>query len=199
MTSAAEFGTWTDGTSDLIYRGSMPYLLDGLPADGPVVDLGGANGLSRLFLPGRQITTVDIDPATGPDVIADALTYRHHSRAETVLIRYLLHYLTDGQVRELFRNLARWHHGGVVVVQFTNETPASKAANSADTANRRWRHPAELLHLLGSLDDWRRGARVNRLDYTVEPDFYASRLGSPGRYPHAETLLGLALERRGTS
>jgi hypothetical protein len=194
--SPSVFGTWPDATSDLIYRGAMPYLLAGLPTDGPVVDLGGANGLSRGFLPGRQITTVDIDPATGPDVVADALTYRHPERAATVLVRYLLHYLTDGQVRALFANLARWHEGAVLVVQFTNDQPREKAANSADTADRRWRHPAELLHLLGNLDGWRRCARVNRLDYTVQPDFYTSRLGAPGRYPHAETLLGLALERR---
>ena len=196
--SPSAFGTWTDAASDLMYRGAMPYLLAGLPTAGPVVDLGGGNGLSRGFLPGRQITTVDIDPATGPDVVADALTYTHPEPAATVLVRYLLHYLTDGQVRRLFANLARWHDGDVVVVQFANEDPSAKAVNSADTTDRRWRHPAELLHLLGNLDGWRRGARVNRLDYTVDPEFYTSRLGVPGRYPHAETLLGLALERRRT-
>lgn len=193
---SAVFGTWTDGTSDLIYRGAMGYILDGLHIGPVVVDLGGANGLSRAFLgDGHQVTTVDIDPAAGADVTADALTYRHPVPADTVLMRYVLHYLPGVAVHGLLAHLARWHAGNVVVVQFANEDPGVKAASSADSPGRTWRTPATLLDLLASAPGWRPGGRVNRLDYTVRPEFYANRLGVPGRVPHPEALLGLELER----
>ena len=191
------FGWWTDGTSDLMYRGAMGYLLDGLPRPGrSVLDLGGANGMSRWYLPGHDITTVDIDPATEPDVVADITTWTPKADAEVVLLRYVLHYLSDEQVRGLFAHLATWHYGPVLVVQFANPRPWQKRANSADAGQRWFRTPAALLTLLRSLPNWIDHGRVNRLTYTVQPEFYANRLGTPGQYAHAEELLGLALEHR---
>ena len=192
------FGTWGDGTSDLMYRGAMGYLLDWLEVGFEVVDLGGANGLSRGFLgPGHHVVTVDLDPSTGPDVVADMMTYRHPVPADTVLLRYVLHYLADVEVERLFAHLATWHDGNVVVVQFANEDTGAKVANSADSASRYWRTPAALLELLGHLDGWRLRAEVNRLDFTVQPGFYAARLGVAGASAHGETLLGLALTLEG--
>jgi len=200
MSAGTGFGTWTDPTSDLMYRGAMPYLLAGLPAGESVVDLGGGSGLSRLWWPRQpvDITTVDSDPDTHPDVLADILTYAHAGVADTVLLRYVLHYLTDWQVRDLFAQIARWHRSNVIVVQFANTRPYEKTENSADSGDRVWRTPGALLRLLGDLPAWVIAPAFNRIDYTVRPDFYASRLGRAGRYPHAETLLGLSLDRRVT-
>ncbi len=190
------FGTWPDGTSDLMYRGAMGYILDGLGVGPVVVDLGGANGLSREFLgEGHQVTTVDHDPTTGPDVTADLMTYRHPAPADTVLLRYVLHYFGSEGIRALFAHLLTWHQGNVVVVQFANDDRQAKMTSSDDRARRAFRTPGEVTELLSTLDGWKLGGRVNRLDYTVQPDFYIARLGVPGVAPHGETLLGLSLER----
>ena len=164
-----------------------------------MADLGGGGGLSRGFLaPSCVVTTVDSDPSTGPDVVADLLTWTPPAAPfDTVLLRYVLHYLSDRQVRALFASMTGWRWSNVLVVQFANQRPEDKAANSADTDDRHWRTPAELVRLLhDDLPAWLAGPRVNRLDYTVHPEFYGSRLGVPGKYPHGETLLGLNLERR---
>lgn len=187
------FGTWTDGTSDLIYRGAMPYILDGLHVGARVLDLGGGNGLSAQYLPpGHDITTLDTDPAKGPDVVADALTYTPTEPFDTVLLRYVLHYLTDRQVRALLEHIATWHEGNVIVIQFYGD-PAAKAANSGDAPDKTFRDWPDLQALL-TAGPWA-AARVNALSYTVHPDFYLHRLGTPGRHPHPESVAGIDLHR----
>lgn len=183
-----------DPVADLIYRGAMGYMLGGIKAGPAVLDLGGGDGMSREFLPGRQVVTVDSDPGAGADVTADITTYTPDTAFDTVLLRYVLHYLPDPVVRHLFRQIADWHWGNVVVIQFANEDTGRKAANSADTPHRFWRTPGQVLSLLRWLPQWRLG-RVNRLDYTVTPEFYAGLLGTAGVSTHSETLLGMVLER----
>lgn len=197
MDQGTRFGTWGDPTSDLMYRGAMPYLLRGLPIGCTVYDLGGANGLSRMFLPdGARVLTVDSDPTKSPDVVADILDWRPHNpdpRA-TVLLRYVLHYLDDGQLSQLMNHLASWHRGNTLLIQFFNEDTRAKIANSPDADTKTFRSWLQTLPLLWPWGPTR-GQLVNSLDYDVTPDFYANRAGTPGRFTHRETLIGASLTK----
>lgn len=189
------FGTWDDPTSRLIYSDAMPALLSGTPRD-KVLDLGGGNGLLREWFP--DVTTVDSDPAKKPDVVADLRTYVPTETFDRVMLRYVLHYLTDAEVIELFGvHLPGWHHGEVTVIQFIAADENSlrrKLANSVNETKffRTLDHLMDLFQLTGRWD-LTRGIGVS---YEVHPDFYRNRLGATRPTGHPETVLGLTLTPR---
>lgn len=182
------FGTWPDPTSRLIYTDALPALLSGVPRDDSVLDLGGANGLSRRYF--SNVTTVDMDPSTSPDVVADIRRYTPATSYDRVLLRYVLHYLPDADVMALADHIAAYHYGPVHVVQFLGT--AAKVAASPDRATRWMRSEPELVELLLA-DSWQVTQRV-ALTYDVHPDFYRYRCGQPGP-SHEETTVSLTLER----
>lgn len=184
------FGTWQDPTSRLMYHDAMPALLSGTPRDELVLDLGGGNGLSREWFP--NVVTVDADPAKEPDVVADLLSYVPPTPVGRVLVRYVLHYLDDDQVRELFQHhLPSWHAGEVTVIQFVNDDLAAKLANSVNET--KFFRTEEHLHQLVTSPSWRVARRI-AVGYDVHPDFYRNRLGHPDPTGHPETVVAYTLE-----
>jgi hypothetical protein len=179
------FGRWPDPTSRLIYHDVMPALLNGIDTRGRVADYGGANGLLKAFVPGA--VSIDIDASKAPDVVADITT--HQGDYDLIVIRYVLHYLTDDQVTGLFRHLASFHRGRILLIQFVNDDKAAKLANSVNET-KVFRTEAELLALLGP---WRVIDR-KRLDYEVTARFYRERLHHPNPTPHQEGVVALRLE-----
>lgn len=187
----AVFGTYPDATSQLIYRDAWPALLSGVPRTDSVLDLGGANGLSRLYFTGT-VTTVDSDPASGADVIADVRDYTPDRAHDRVLVRYVCHYLRDKDVVALLRLVRRYHDGPVHLIQFVGH-PWEKRTASADRDIRWFRTEQHLMQLVTSS-----GYVLQRriaLQYHVEPEFYQNRLGvaAPG---HEETTVSLTLQGR---
>lgn len=180
----ALFGTWSDRTSRLLYHDCMTVLLSQIQVTGPVVDLGGANGLSRQWFP--DVVTVDIDPSKKPDVLADVTTFTN--TRETVFMRYLLHYLSDNDVRRMFANLWNSPARQVIVVQFVNDDIDVKLYNSVGES-KVFRNEVQLCELFPS---WVIKTRTV-IDYEVDPEFYRNRLGHPNPTPHRETILGLEL------
>lgn len=183
------FGTYPDRTSQLIYRDAWPALLSGVPRTDTVLDLGGANGLSRLYF--TDVTTVDSDRTSSADVLADARYYEPRRHFDRVLLRYVLHYMSDLDVQRLLRKVASYHDGPVHVIQFVGRT-AEKAESSADREMRWFRSEATLLALLASA-----GYAVERriaLQYRVEPEFYLNRLGVEAP-AHEETTVSLTLQK----
>lgn len=180
----SEFGTWSDKTSRLLYHDCMTVLLSPIKVRGPVVDLGGANGLSRQWFPGA--VTVDIDPSKNPDVLDDVTTFANTS--ETVFMRYLLHYLSDDAARRMFANLWASPARQVIVVQFVNDDIKAKLRNSVGEA-KVFRNEAQLCELFPPWVIKNRTA----IDHEVDPEFYRNRLGHPNPTPHRETILGLEL------
>lgn len=194
------FGTWPDETSRLIYFDAMPALLAGIPrATDRVLDLGGGNGLMRPWFY-EPVTTVDTDPAKQPDVVADITEWapQDPSAYTRVLLRYVLHYLTDTEVLDLFCNhLPSWWDGPVTVIQFvapSSEFLAAKLSNSVNES-KTFRTEAHLLDLLTLSGRWTLARRV-ALDYDVTPDFYTHRLGAEDPTGHPERLVALTLENQ---
>ena len=95
------FGTWEDTTSKLLYDDAMPAMLNGINIKGKVLDYGGANGLLKKYIPNSL--SIDIDPTKKPDIVGDIKTY--NPNCDLVVMRYLLHYLNDKEVNNLFTHL----------------------------------------------------------------------------------------------
>lgn len=183
------FGTWTDRTSRLIYHDAMPALLSGIEHPERVLDLGGANGLSREWFP--DALTVDVDRSKQPDIVADALVYTPLQAPDLVLIRYVLHYLPDRSVRALLHHVASYHDGPVLLIQFVNDDLDAKLANSFNEGPRHFRSE---VHLHGLVDQppWQLVRRI-ALEYVVDPEFYTHRLGHPTGTAHLERVVSYLL------
>jgi len=182
---AATFGKGEGPTSQLLYRHSFELLRGRIPSFRTVYDLGGGNGMAKAWWP--TVITVDNNPAMEPDICADIREYAVPDDAELIVLRYVAHYLSD---QELTRLLERVHHKPVLLIQFTNENPGDKYAQTGTRGQgaedgKTFRTWAGLVHLL---EPWGFRQRL-RIDYEVEPGFYVERFGKPGAYfAHPETL-----------
>ena len=176
------FGKWPNRTAQLIYFDAMPALLP--TVTGPVVDLGGGNGLLKQWLP--QALSVDKDASKEPDVVADLLTWSS-TNYPTGVMRYVLHYLPDEQAQQLLTHVATYLNR-LVLVQFVNDDLPAKQANSLN--EQVWfRTETQLSALLGP---WQVVER-RRLDYTVDAEFYRWRLNNPNGTAHTEGIVMLDL------
>jgi hypothetical protein len=187
------FGTWSDRTSQLLYHDAMPALLSGIDREGRTLDLGGGNGLSRYWF--EDVTTVDNDQRKQPDVLADMLGYAPTNVTyDRVLLRYVLHYLNDTEVRDLLTNIRRYHRGDLVVVQFVNDTDTLEAKYANSVNETKWfRTEWHLLTLL--TQRWEVHQRI-AVDYDVDPEFYRNRLGHPNPTGHPETVVAYLMRPR---
>lgn len=188
-----DFGRWADPTSRLMYRDVMPVMLNGVDLSGPTIDLGGANGLLREFIP-DPILTVDIDPTKEPDVVGDARTWTPGAAWEhprLVVLRYVLHYLNDADALDLFAHLHEWHRGTLLVIQFANSRTQLPAKWASSRGEQVWfRTPEEFPALFGP---WVCRDR-KQVDYTVRREFYLNRLNNPDGVEHGESVIGWVLE-----
>ena len=182
----AVFGTWNEPTARLMYHDIMPLALCGVDTSGRVADYGGANGLLREWIP--QAVTVDYDETKNPDIVADIA--EHVGEYDLVVMRYVLHYMPDVGVRTLFRHLASFHTGRILVIQFCNDDLASKYLNSI--GETKWFRRAEDTFRL--VNEFWRVVEHKVVDYRVDAEFYRQRLGHPDPSGHRETILILELE-----
>jgi len=181
------FGTWGDETSQLMYFGIMPVMLNGVNTTGRVGDLGGGNGLLKRWIP--DAITIDQDASKEPDIVDDVIT--HVGEYDLVVIRYVLHYLTNEQVLQLFANLAANHAGPVLLIQFVNDDLEAKYKNSVNET-KYFRREHELKSLIANTHTIKTRKAV---EYTVGAEFYRNRLNHPNPTAHQETVVGYLLER----
>lgn len=178
------FGTWKDTTSRLLYDDAMPALLNGINTSGNVLDYGGGNGLLKKYIPNSK--SIDIDPTKKPDIVSDIKTY--NPKCDLVVMRYLLHYLNDKEVRELFTHLFCHQVKRILVIQFVNENLADKKFNSINET-KFFRNENQLCNLFSY---WKI-KQIKKLSYVVEKEFYLNRLNHPNPKTHQETLLSIEL------
>ena len=183
-----QFGRWEDETSRLMYFDAMPVLLSGIDTAGVVADYGGGNGLLKQWIP--DAISIDTDTSKQPDVVGDVLT--HTGNYDLIVMRYLLHYLDVNKIDRLFRHLAAFHSGRVLVIQFVNDDLKAKQANSVNESKTFFTE-SQLTALLSRYWTVTPG---NAIDYTVSAEFYRNRLKHPTPTAHRERLIALNLERK---
>ena len=180
------FGRWPNKTARLMYHDIMPLALNGIDTTGRVVDLGGANGLRKEWIP--QVVTVDYDESKSPDIVEDICT--HVGEYDLAILRYVLHYMPDVVALDLLRHIREYHKGRLLVIQFVNDDYVSKAANSIGEV--KWfRNTVDTVNLFATAG-WR-VASAKAVDYIVDADFYRERLNHPNPSSHVETILILEL------
>ncbi len=175
------FGTWDNPTARLMYHDIMELALTGVDTSGRVADYGGANGLLKQFIP--HAISVDYDASKGPDIVEDIMS--HVGEYDLIVLRYVMHYMTDAEVLRLLCHIASFHTGRLLIIQFVNEDLISKYANSVGET-KYFRDGADT-HSLVSLD-WAVQARRFH-NYTVDADFYRLRLNHPNPSSHDEQIV----------
>jgi hypothetical protein len=173
--NGTDFGKWNDKTSKFMYFDSMKEILEDLNITGDIADYGGANGNLKTFLPNS--ISIDIDESKNPDIIDDILT--HNKKYDWVVIRYVLHYLTDHEVLRLFNNI---QSNKILLIQFTNEDLKTKYSNSENEV-KYFRTRTQLESLLP-----KNSSRIYRKLFNCTEEFYKNRLGLEKSTEHIETL-----------
>lgn len=171
------FGKWGDPTSRFLYEESMFDILPRIQFFGTVADYGGGNGLLKNYVPG--LITIDKDVEKKPDIVDDILT--HSNPYDIVVLRYVLHYLTDYEVLALMQKLLSNGVQKVLIIQFTNEDLISKYKCSINE-KKYFRTLSQLKALLNNQHPF------YTKEYEVDPDFYQNRLGITIDFSHEEQL-----------
>lgn len=186
MDHANTFGKGKSATSKLLYFYSLSIALDCMSNEIPsgiVYDLGGGNGLSKRWFDNNQVVTVDNNPDMKPDICSNINTYNVPPDASMVLMRHVLHYLTDDEIKALINRVTV----PILLIQFTNKDIKAKQAQTKNEDHKTFRTLDQVLELL--YDSTKNNIkRLYKIDYTVEPDFYVERFGVMGKSTHDETL-----------
>ena len=178
--SGLKFGTWKDKVSQFMYYDSTKDILNKINIPKNVADFGGANGLLKQFIP--NIITIDKDKSKNPDRVENILT--HKEQYDLVIIRYVLHYLTDYEVIQLFETINSKH---TLIIQFENNDLVSKYKNSLNEF-KYFRTTEQLKALLP-----KNIKTIYEQEYIVDSDFYSNRLGQGNYISHNETIKGYYL------
>ena len=170
-----DFGKWKDKTSQYLYYQSTIEILKKIKIPDSVADFGGGNGLLKQFIP--QIKTIDIDENKQPDLIANIL--HHHDHYELIIIRYVLHYLNDYEVIELFKTI---NADNILIIQFENQDLKIKYQNSINEF-KYFRTTNQLKALIP-----KKAKEIYSKEYMVDSTFYDNRLKNGQYEPHREIL-----------
>lgn len=181
-----EFGEWDDNTSKLMYYLSTPLFLSMVNTCGKVYDLGGGNGIIKKFI--SHAITVDIDESKKPDILEDIRAFVVPDDCNLVIIRYVFHYLTDNEIKQLISNIKC----PCLIIQFVNNSQHSlfikKEIARQAGENKYFRTEPDLFGLLPY--------PKNKLTiaYRVDPEFYLNRLNVIVGESHDEEIIGLYYE-----
>jgi hypothetical protein len=175
--SGNNFGKWNDKVSKFIYFDSVKEILSKIEINGKIADFGGANGILKQFIP--NIITIDIDVTKEPDILDNILT--HKGVYDLIVIRFVLHYLNDYEVLQLFNNIKSYHKGNILVIQFINSDLKSKYQNSKNEF-KYFRTKNQLEKLLPKFKE------IYSIKYKCTREFYKNRLNIDDAKPHNEVL-----------
>ena len=171
--NGTNFGKWNDKVSKFMYFDSTKEILSKIQIPNIVADYGGANGNLKTFIPNS--ISIDIDSSKNPDIIDNILS--HVGNYELIIIRYVLHYLNDYEVIQLFKTIKT----NTLIIQFINEDLKSKYQNSQNEF-KYFRTAKQLKKLLPNCKE------IYSKEYTIGANFYRNRLNINNAITHKETL-----------
>lgn len=175
-----QFGKWNDSTSEFMYYNSLHEIkhflkINSINTDCSIGDYGGGNGILKSFF--NNVTTIDEDYTKNPDIVDNILT--HNKYYDLVILRYVLHYLNDYELIELFENI---NAKNILIIQFTNEDLKTKYFNSRNEI-KYFRNEAHLKSLIPTKSEL-----IYSKEYLVKKDFYINRIGDGEYLNHYEKL-----------
>ncbi len=172
-----DFGKWDDQVSRMLYHTSTKEILNRIyiPNTGRIIDVGGANGLMREFIP--DIVTLDYDMDKNPDIVAD-IRESKVTGYKLAILRYVLHYMNDYDVIRALENL---DVDNILIIQFTNEDLISKYKNSVNEL-KYFRTASQLEALLPGYE------KIYSKEYIVTAEFYKNRLRLMDGSSHFEAI-----------
>jgi hypothetical protein len=195
------FGNWTDPVSKFMYHDHFARIYADPRFDlakyNRIEDFGGANGKLKTFF-GEKLSTIDIDETNNPDFLGNIVNYngiaeirwrgeirRFKVESDLIIIRYVLHYLTDEEIKRMFENIKSYHKGHILIVQFTNEGEDMeiKKQNSINET-KYFRTAKELSQLISGFDV----ISTDTESFTVTNEFYINRLQNFEALPHQEQI-----------
>ena len=172
------FGKWSDNTSKFLYQSSILEILNKIELPKKIADFGGGNGLLKEIVP--SIITIDIDKTKKPDIVDNILT--HKGKYDLIIIRYVLHYLNDYELIQLFNNIKSFHKGKLLIIQFCNNDLISKYFNSKNEIKYfRTENQTESLIPKGF-------KKIFSMNYICSKEFYKNRLQNENAIEHSEIL-----------
>jgi hypothetical protein len=178
------FGTWTDPVSRCLYHDSMQHFLRDITTDqfAKVGDFGGANGLIKKFIP--QSISIDNDASKNPDICENILSHKGHY--DLIVLRYVLHYLTDSEICDFFQNQKN-HSGEIWFIQFANDGVdlKIKRSNSINEGQKFFRSSTELFSLI---NEHLEIIQIKSIGLNITREFYKNRLKNNNAQEHYESI-----------
>jgi hypothetical protein len=201
------FGNWTDKVSKFMYEGHFDRIFNdprfNLARFSRIEDFGGANGKLKTFF-GDKLATIDIDETNDPDFLGNIINYNAYAEfrwrgeirlfkveSDLIIIRYVLHYLTDKEIKKMFQNIKSYHRGHILIVQFTNEGEDMNIKRQNSINETKYFRTAEELSVL--INGFEVVARDTE-NFTVTSEFYRNRLQNFEALPHQEQIQSILMK-----
>jgi len=179
------FGKWKDEVSILLYEDINKHISKYVKKIDTVGDYGGANGLLGKSLKCKKYTVIDYDESKkdNNNFINDNII-THKGEYDTVVLKLVLHYLKDIEIKRMLENIKAKN---IIIVQFVNSGIDLKIkqeiSKDSNEKKKYFRTKTELLNILYDFKE------VDKFDYIVTSDFYKNRLQIDTYLQHKETLL----------
>ena len=110
----------------------------------------------------------------------------HVGKYDLIVIRYVLHYLTEEQRNELFEHLRTFHRGKpVLIIQFVNDGKDFEIKRKNSINETKYFLTTETLQ--ETIKSFKT-LKNDEISYIVTKDFYRNRLNNHNAEEHSETI-----------
>lgn len=183
--SGSNFGKWSDNVSNILYNTANKIIASKILKNDVVADYGGANSLFKNDVQCKEYFCIDIDDTKKQiDNFINEDIITHKGSYDKVIIKLVMHYLTDRQIKEMLENIIAKE---VIICQFVNSKEdilvKKKISNLSKESEKFFRNKKELLSIIGKCDI------LAEIDYICDREFYLNRLKLDTNLSHKETLL----------
>lgn len=183
--NGSNFGKWNDNVSNILYNTANKIIASQILKNDVVADYGGANSLLKNDVQCKEYFCIDIDNTKKQiDNFINEDIITHKGSYDKVIIKLVMHYLTDKQIKEMLKNITAKE---IIICQFINSKEdilvKKKISNLSKESEKFFRNKEELLSIIGECDT------LAEIDYVCDREFYLNRLGLDTNLSHKETLL----------